>query len=407
LKLSRPLRLCFITTFYPPYHFGGDAMFVYRLAQAMAKLGHLVDVVHSVDAYRLQRSEEPGAVFANHPNVTVHGLRSRFTTLNALTSHQLGTPALYGRQIRKILSDGQHDVIHYHNISLVGGPGVLRFGTAVKLYTTHEYWLVCPTHVLFAFNREACTQKRCLRCTLHARRPPQLWRYTGWLKRCTRAVDAFLVPSGFAIERHEAELDLPVVRMPLFIPVPDEVGPRTDEERPYFLYVGRLEKLKGVHDLITLFSDYREADLVIAGDGDYRSTLEIQAQGLDHVRFMGAVPPDDLGGLYRNAIAVLIPSLCFEVFCLIPREAMAYGTPVVARRLGDLGRVVEETGGGLTFSTLDECRTAMERIREDPSFGAEMGRKGRDVALAEWTERGYIERYTDLVQELTQPRSNT
>ena len=34
---NRPLRFCLVTTFYPPFHFGGDGVFVYRLAQALAE----------------------------------------------------------------------------------------------------------------------------------------------------------------------------------------------------------------------------------------------------------------------------------------------------------------------------------------------------------------------------------
>ena len=38
-----PLRFCMVTTFYPPYYFGGDAVFVYRLSEALAELGHHVE----------------------------------------------------------------------------------------------------------------------------------------------------------------------------------------------------------------------------------------------------------------------------------------------------------------------------------------------------------------------------
>ncbi len=40
------LRFAMITTFYPPHHFGGDAIFVQRLAQALARRGHSVDVIY-------------------------------------------------------------------------------------------------------------------------------------------------------------------------------------------------------------------------------------------------------------------------------------------------------------------------------------------------------------------------
>ena len=48
---DRPLRICMLTTFYPPFNFGGDGIFVERLAGALARRGHAVTVVHSLDAY--------------------------------------------------------------------------------------------------------------------------------------------------------------------------------------------------------------------------------------------------------------------------------------------------------------------------------------------------------------------
>ena len=142
------MAFCLVTTFYPPYHFGGDAIFVHRLARALAARGHSVDVVHSVDAYRLSRPEpQPG--FEETPGVRRLPLVSRSAHVAALLSHQFGGPGPYRRELREILAPGRYDVIHFHNISLVGGPAVLGYGAGIKLYTTHEYWLVCPTHVLF------------------------------------------------------------------------------------------------------------------------------------------------------------------------------------------------------------------------------------------------------------------
>ena len=99
----------------------------------------------------------------------------------------------------------------------MGGPGLLAIPTAaIKLYTTHEHWLVCPTHVLWRFNREPCTERRCLQCVLHARRPPQLWRGTGLLDRSLRHVDAIIAPSRFTREKHiefGLRVDAPIVHV--------------------------------------------------------------------------------------------------------------------------------------------------------------------------------------------------
>jgi glycosyltransferase involved in cell wall biosynthesis len=400
--VSQPLRFCFVTTFYPPYHFGGDAISVYRLAEALAREGHAVDVVHSVDAYRLSHPDEPEQSYSHHANVTLHPLRSKRYRLAALAVQQLGRPAAYGRKLRAILAAGNYDVIHYHNISLVGGPGVLRLGNAVKLYTTHEYWLVCPTHVLFAFEKEACTERKCFRCTLHYRRPPQLWRMTGLLDKCMRHVDSLIMLSKFAMERHRADgIDSPMVHIANFVPEPKlSADAASPEPEPYFLYVGRLEKLKGVQDLIRLFANYREAPLLIAGDGSYRAELEAAARGLDHVKFLGRVHPDAIGDYYANAIAVLVPSLCYEVFCLIPQEAFACGTPVIVRRIGALTEAVEDTGGGLSFETLDECKEAMERLRTQPDLRSELSAKARAAYREKWTQAAHQKQYMALVRKL-------
>lgn len=399
----KPLRFCMVTTFYPPFSFGGDGIFVYRLSHALAEAGHQVDVIHSEDAYRLQHPGDPEQVFAEHPGVTRLPLRSRWPRLSSLSSHQLGTPAVYGKRLKALLQDSQYDVIHYHNISLMGGPGVLRIGQALKLYTPHEYWLICPTHVLFKFDREACSRRECLRCTLHSRRPPQLWRYGRHILNCTRHVDQFLMLSQFALDRHRAEgLDAPMTVLPSFAPPPPVLAndPAAVSDRPFFLCVGRLEKLKGFQDMVDLFRKYDAADLIIIGDGGYRQELEERARGMDHVKLLGSLHPSKLSAYYQQAVAVLVPSLCYEVFPLIPTEAFAHGTPVVARRIGALAEVVEESRGGLIFDTLDDCAQAMRRLQDDDELRRELADRGRATVEEKWTPEAHLERYLAIIKKL-------
>jgi glycosyltransferase involved in cell wall biosynthesis len=386
-----------VTTFYPPYHFGGDAIYVYRLAHALAEAGHRVDVVHSVDAYRLKIAEETRG-FDDHPNVVRYPLESSAPRLTTLLAHQLGRPALYERRLREQL-ERDYDVIHYHNVSLMGAPEVLRFGRALKLYTAHEYWLVCPTHVLFAFDREACTEKQCLACTLRYGRAPQVWRHTGRLGDALEHVDVLLMPSRFAAERHRADgISRPLVVLPHFVPDPRPAALARAAERPFFLYAGRLEKLKGVQDLLPAFADERRADLLIAGEGAYRTTLEASARGLSHVHFLGAIAPARLGELYRRAVALLVPSLCYETFGLSAAEAMSHGTPVVARRIGALEEMLEQSGGGIGFATDAELRLAIDRLLTQPALRASLGARGAAAVRTHWSKAGHLESYLELVR---------
>jgi hypothetical protein len=162
-----------------------------------------VDVIHDRDAYYLARSAEPVQRFEEHPRVRVIGLKSRFGALSPLLTQQTARPLLKP-EVRERLESDEYDVIHFHNPSLIGS-AAFRYGErAVKLYTTHEHWLICPMHVLWKFGREACDTPECLACCLRGKRPPQIWRYTGRLRRDLAFIDRLLSPSRFTRARSEA-----------------------------------------------------------------------------------------------------------------------------------------------------------------------------------------------------------
>ena len=402
--MTGPLRFCMVTTFYPPYSFGGDAAFIFRLSNELARRGHRVEVVHCADAYRALGGPPPPPAVPNHENVTVHSLRSRAGMLSLLLTHQTGYPLVQARTIRRILEGRRWDVIHYHNISLVGGPGVLTFGQGIKLYTMHEHWLICPTHVLFRFNREPCVKKRCLACTLVHRRPPQLWRYSGLLSRALREVDAFISPSRFTLERHRADgLDLPMVHLPYFLTSAEAAeadaaaGRPGVHPRPFFLFVGRLERLKGLQCLIPVFREYPDADLLVAGDGGYAPRLRAMAADVPRIRFLGRLGGPELGALYREAIALLVPSITYEVFGQVILEAFAHRTPAIVNDLGALPEVVGESGGGLVYRTPAELGAAMRRLQGDPALRRALGERGYRACREKWSADVCLPRYLDLI----------
>ncbi|PWU25434.1 MAG: glycosyl transferase family 1, partial [Candidatus Rokuibacteriota bacterium] len=303
------------------------------------------------------------------------------------------------------------DVVHFHNASLAGGPGAFSLGDGVKLYTAHEYWLVCPTHMLWKLDRAPCVEPTCLRCTLSYHRPPQLWRYTRLLARSLKAVDVVLVPSLFSLEAHRQRgLTVPMRHLPYFVGEEEAVAspPGPAEERPYFLFVGRLERLKGVQLLIEQFKTYRDADLLIAGEGRYGRELRRMAQELEHVRFLGSVHPVRLRKLYAGAIALLVPSLWYEVFGIVVLEAFAQGTPAVVSDQGALPEIVEQSEGGLVYRSPGDLLEALRRLRQDGLFRDALGGRGRDAWQRLWSEEPHLTRYLAIIHELAEvPRARS
>lgn len=402
------LRFAMITTFYPPHHFGGDAIFVQRLTRALARRGHSVDVIYDLDAWRMLAEGPEPAPLAEPDGIRIHVLRSRLGPLSCLATQQTGRPLVHGRRIRRILEQGRFDVIQFHNVSLVGGPGILAYGDAIKLYMAHEHWLVCPMHVLWRHKRELCTGRQCLRCTLHHRRPPQLWRYTGLLEAKARAVDVFFAPSHFCAEKHREfgfPRDLEV--LPPFLPDDDcerEPSSEDDGRAPFFLFVGRLEKIKGLQDVIPLFGDDAPAELWIAGHGNYEEELRRLAVGRSKVRFLGQCSSQRLRALYASTLGVVIPSICYEVFPLVVLEALRDGAPLVARRLGPFPELVEEPGVGLLFDTPEELERSLRRLGSDSALQRQMSKRARRAFAERWSEPVALERYFALIQRVARAR---
>jgi glycosyltransferase involved in cell wall biosynthesis len=201
---------------------------------------------------------------------------------------------------------------------------------------------------------------------------------------------------------HERGFQRPIEDVPYFIPQIEE-APAPEKQsphpRPYFLFVGRLEKIKGVETLFPIFRNYPHADLLIAGTGTYEAELRQRAAGIPNVVFLGALPQAKLRALYRHAIAVIVPSICYEVFGIILLEAFMQQTPVIARALGGLEEVVEESKGGFTYRSPDELLAAMERLRTDAALRREMGERGYQKYRERWDEEAHLRIYFRVLED--------
>ncbi|MEO6529191.1 MAG: glycosyltransferase family 4 protein [Gemmatimonadaceae bacterium] len=396
-----------VTTFYPPRSFGGDGIAVQSLARALVHRGHHVSVICDDDAYRTLSGNQSEAPPETEDGVVVHRLRSRFGSLAIGLTQQTGRPIVHGRRIARILHDGAFDVVHYHNVSLVGGPAVLAYGDAVKLYTAHEHWLVCPTHVLWRHGREPCPARQCLRCQLSYGRPPQAWRHTGLLEGNLRCVDAFIAVSRFSrAKHHEFGFSREMEVIPGFVrdPGPPRRTPPKSGERPYFLFVGRLEKLKGLDDVVERFTAFPDADLRIAGEGADRARLEQIAAGSPRVQFLGFQSGEDLARLYEGATAVIASSRGFETFGMSVIEAFSKGVPVLARRLGSYLELVEGSGAGATFADADELEVELHRMLDDAENHEKLRARAYELFRTTYSEDAVLPRYLELIDRLSTER---
>lgn len=404
------MKFCMLTTFFGAHSFGGDAAFVDRLSRTLARHGHEVHVVHCVDAFEAARGDQTPRPYEPIPGVVAHPLKSPSGFLSPLLTHQTGRPLFKGRAIRRLLDELRPDVVHFHNLSLIGGPGLLSVPArgAVKLMTAHEHWLVCPLSVLWKLDKSVCEAPECVKCCVQARRPPQLWRKTGLMDRSLRHLDALICPSLSTRREHALRgISARTVHLPYFLPH-DYTGrppePTPQHDRPYLAVAGRLEKIKGFHDAIDAMRRLPGVDLRIAGSGQFEGALREQARGLANVHFEGRLDAAKVAALFRGACAVVVPSLVYETFGYVVLEAFAEGTPVVVRDLGALPELVAESRGGLVFQSPDELVGAVERLVNDPALRRQLGANGRAAREGVWSESAHLDRYFDLIDRARRAR---
>jgi glycogen(starch) synthase len=161
----------------------------------------------------------------------------------------------------------------------------------------------------------------------------------------------------------------------------------------HLLYVGRYDPRKGIETAIRALAELPGATFEVQGTGDpgEQARLDALAEDLgvgDRVTF-GAVPREELPDRYRAADALVFPSEWEEPFGLVPLEAMACGTPVVATGVGGSGEFLLDGVNCVRFRAGDavDLAAAVQRLAADPVLREALVRTGRATAAAFDVER--------------------
>lgn len=202
----------------------------------------------------------------------------------------------------------------------------------------------------------------------------------------------------YGADRDRIAVVAPGIDLATFFPMPKEEAQRKIgfPDQRLLLFVGRLERLKGVETILramALAADRRHQDarlLVLGEDSrDAEQSEKDRLRGLaaelgiaDRVEFLGSVAHHELPYFYAAAEACLMPSYS-ESFGLVGLEAQACGCAVIASNVSGLASVVRE---GVTGYLVDghnpaEWADRILRLLNDPESAEQMGRRG--VLLAQ------------------------
>ncbi len=174
---------------------------------------------------------------------------------------------------------------------------------------------------------------------------------------------------------------------PAFQPVAPEVAAAAARARglpgSYFLFVGGFDPRKNLPVLLHALSRMGERErpvlALVGGSAADAEVLRGEAERLGvagSLRFLGAVPDDELASLYAAAVALVLPSR-LEGFGLPVVEAMHVGTPVIVSSAGSLPEIAGDAGLVCWPDDAGGFADAMRRLRDEPDLRADLARRAR------------------------------
>lgn len=208
------------------------------------------------------------------------------------------------------------------------------------------------------------------------------------LDAALRSVDRIVTPAPLTrellLERGFSHDHVRFVRHGIRQPPPGLPMRTPVDGRLRLVYMGQLAPHKGVHVLIDAFRrltpGQRKAELLIYGDAsafpEYAQRLKHMASGEDQVRFAGTYTNPQVWDVLREADAVVVPSLWFEISPLVILEAFAAGVPVIASDLRNMNTQVKNDVDGLLFAAGDAASLAVQvqRLVDMPELLLSLGR---------------------------------
>lgn len=275
------------------------------------------------------------------------------------------------------------DVVHFHHFLTLGVDLITLtrkiLPRAKIVFTFHEFLTICAAdgHMLRKSDQSLCTHAspvRCHQCFPNTA-PEQFFVRERWMKKHMAAVDVFTTPSRFMI-RHYVDWGIDPKKIFQVGNVQRNRGAtQTNSEsrkkRNRFGFFGQLVDAKGIHVLLRAVEILRAegfTDFTVEINGDnlrYASEerrkeitafLELEAAKPiteQNVIFNGSYQVDQLAGRMARIDWCIVPSVWWEIFCLVISEAWMFGRPVIVSNVGGPSERVTHDVDGLHFQVGD------------------------------------------------------
>ncbi len=194
--------------------------------------------------------------------------------------------------------------------------------------------------------------------------------------------------------------------LPLFCSLPSPLSPAPYPNPFRLLFLGQLERYKGLHFLLAAMRDLPEdICLTVAGTGRLAAQCAHLARrwNIEHrVEFLGWMPRDKLPAVLSSGSVLVMPSVWNEPFGMVGLEAMAFGRPVIGSAVGGVSEWLAHNRTGLLVQprSVPDLVQAIGRLYSDGQLHARLGAQAHDVVVSQFGSERHITGLLKVFEDL-------
>ncbi len=414
---------------------GGPERYLFSISSALSMRGHAV--IPFALAYRDNAATVSSGYFPPTP-LNADFVRIDDRPLGAAERVRLAAKIIWNsdvyRHARRILREKRIDVAYALQVAHYLFPEIMlaaRDERVPIVWRQSDFQILCPAYNSFRAGKPCllcdkalwpALRHRCLKGSISMTAVRVLAMHHARLRGADRIPARIVCPTSFLIERlrktgfpHDKLVRLPTPTTEEFFQLYQESTadphqtPSTHDstDRPYALYVGGFFAPKGPAVAVEAARG-RAWRLVLAGDTDTPegARLRAAAAGAPNIEFVGRADAGELGCLYRDARAVIIPSLWYENLPNVLVEAMAAGKAVVGSDVPGISEFIDRDDNGLLFPAGDSERLAalIDKLMADPKEAARLGANARASAMKNHRMDDHVLRLESLFEDVIRSR---
>lgn len=358
------MKICLINNLFTPDQKGGVETVVEIIANELKKQGHHIFVICAGSEKNKTTEDDQDGIKVYRVGWNKYFAFQDIDQKNMLLRffyriHQLKNK-YSAKIIKAILNEEKPDLILSHNILGLGYNVIKEVNkTKIKHITTiHDVQLIIPSGKLLVNQIINRTEK------IYYFFTKNIFKNCKFIISPSKALLNFYTKRNFF-----PNAETKIISNPITLSTPIKLEKKEISKQLKLLYIGQLERHKGVMNLIKALRllDQEKFSLTVAGRGTLRKQIKNTEHILSNFKFFGEYNEKERIELLKQHDLIVVPSKCFENAPMVILEAWQSGVPVLASNFGGIAELIEENQNGWLFNpeSIKELKEKLEEIYKD------------------------------------------